>query len=85
MYSWDEDTSSWYGSAKYAYAPAAAPKRVEDASRAKAAGPRTYQGKTGPNEKIIDPQKTISTQSKNPLIVAIDVTGSMANWPFEIF
>jgi ribosomal protein L40E len=85
MYSWNEDTSSWYGSGKYAYSPAAAPMRTEAATRAAAAGPRTYQGKSGPNEKIIDPRKRISTQSANPLIVAIDVTGSMASWPFEIF
>ena len=83
MYSWDEDTSKWYGSGRYAYAPA--PSIASSAARAKAAGPRTYQGKASPNEKIIDPHKRISTQSKNPVIVAIDVTGSMASWPFEIF
>jgi len=83
MYSWDEDTSKWYGSGRYAYAPA--PSIASSAARAKAAGPRTYQGKASPNEKIIDPHKRISTQSKNPLIVAIDVTGSMASWPAEIF
>lgn len=85
MYSWNEDTSDWYGSARYVYSPAAAPARSEAAARAAAAGPRTYKGKSGPNEKIIDPRKRISTQSPNPLIVAIDVTGSMASWPFEIF
>ena len=85
MYSWDDDTSKWYGSGKYAYSPAAAPARAESAARAAASGPRTYKGRTGPNEKIIDPSKKISTQSTNPLIVAIDVTGSMASWPFEIF
>jgi hypothetical protein len=83
MYSWEEDTSKWYGSGKYAYAPA--PAITASAERAKAAGARTYQGKSGPNEKIIDPHKRISTESKNPLIVAIDVTGSMASWPAEIF
>jgi hypothetical protein len=83
MYSWDEDTSKWYGAGSYRYAPA--PAIAKSAARAKAAGPRTYQGRSGPNEKIIDPHKRISTQSKNPLIVAIDVTGSMASWPFEIF
>ena len=83
MYSWDEDTSKWYGTGSYAYAPAAAISA--SAERAKAAGPRTYKGKSGPNEKIIDPHKRVSTQSKNPVIVAIDVTGSMASWPFEIF
>jgi hypothetical protein len=34
---------------------------------------------------MIDPHKKVSSASKNPLIVAVDVTGSMANWPFEIF
>jgi len=86
MYSWDEDTSDWYGSAKYAYKPAApGSKRGEAAERARAAGPRTYGGKSGPNEKIIDPKKRIRSESKNPLIVAVDVTGSMASWPAEIF
>ncbi len=85
MYSWSDDTSDWRGSASYAYSPAASGVRREAAARAAASGPRTYQGKSGPNEKIIDPKKSISTQSKNPVIVAVDVTGSMASWPFEIF
>jgi hypothetical protein len=55
------------------------------ADRAKSFGPRTYEKKAGPNQKIIDPKKHITTESKNPLIIAIDVTGSMASWPFEIF
>ncbi len=85
MYSWDEDTSSWYGKGKYAYSPAASTVRSASAERAKAAGPRTYDRRSGPNEKIVDPKKTISTQSANPMIVAIDVTGSMSTWPAEIF
>jgi len=85
MYTWDEDTSKWYGKGKYSYGPGGADKRGTAAERAKASGPRTYQGKSGPNEKIIDPQKHISTESDNPLIIAVDVTGSMASWPFEIF
>jgi len=85
MYSWDEDTSKWYGSKAGAYRYAAAPSITRSAERAKASGPRTYQGKSAPNEKIIDPRKRVSTESKNPLIVAIDVTGSMASWPAEIF
>ena len=85
MYSWDEDTSKWYGDAKYAYAPAAAPMRAASADRAKAYGPRTYEKKGQPNEKVIDPRKNVRSKSPNPLIIAIDVTGSMASWPFEIF
>lgn len=85
MYSWIEDTSSWYGSGSYTYGPAGAARRTEAAERASAVGPRTYGHKSGPNEKIIDPGKHIRTASPNPLIIAVDVTGSMASWPFEIF
>ena len=85
MYSWDEDTSSWYGDSAYSYRSAGSDKRKSAASRAKAAGPRSYKKSGKPNEKIIDPKKHISTESKNPLIIAVDVTGSMASWPFEIF
>jgi len=85
MYSWDEDTSTWYGKGKYRYSSKGAAKREAGAARARVHGPRTYEGKNRPNEKIIDPRKHVRTESTNPLIIAIDVTGSMANWPFEIF
>ena len=85
MYSWDDDTSGWYGDAKYAYGDKGATRRKEAATRAEASGPRTYKQKQEPNEKVIDPRKYVTTQSPNPLIIAVDVTGSMANWPFEIF
>ena len=85
MYSWDGDTSSWYGKGKYKYGSRGAAKRRSAAARAKAHGPRTYEKKSGPNEKIINPRKSVRSESTNPLIIAIDVTGSMADWPFEIF
>jgi len=85
MYSWDEDTSEWYGKGKYRYGSKGAVKRKAAATRAKAHGPRTYERKDGPNEKVIDPRKRVSATSTNPLVIAVDVTGSMANWPFEIF
>ncbi len=85
MYSWDDDTSDWYGVSAYSYGEKGKEKRSKAASRAKAHGPRTYEKKQGPNEKVVDPSKTVKTTSTNPLIVAVDVTGSMANWPFEIF
>ena len=85
MYSWDGDTSTWYGKGKYSYGPAGADKRRAAATRAMALGPRTYEKKGGPNEKIIDPHKHISSESANPLVIAVDVTGSMASWPVEIF
>lgn len=85
MYSWDGDTSGWYGPATYSYKSSGATVRDEAAKRAKAHGPRTYEKKSGPNKKIIDPKKHILSESANPLIIAIDVTGSMSSWPFEIF
>ncbi len=85
MYSWDEDPSSWYGTGEYAYGKSGAAVRQAAAARAAAAGPRTYDKKGRPNEKIIDPKKHIESKSRNPVIIAVDVTGSMATWPFEIF
>ena len=85
MYSWAEDTDSWHGDAKYRYSSKGAKKRKTSASRAAASGPRTYSKKDHPHEKVIDPKKHIRTATLNPLIVAVDVTGSMANWPAEIF
>ncbi len=85
MYSWDSDTTGWYGEGKYTYRPEGSETREAAAERAKAYGPRTYQQKNQPNAKIIDPRKHVRSESANPLIVAIDVTGSMSTWPFEIF
>jgi ribosomal protein S27AE len=85
MYSWDEDTSTWYGKGAYRYSSGGSARRKAAATRAKAHGPRTYERKSGPNEKIINPHKYVRTESTNPLIIAVDVTGSMASWPFEIF
>ena len=85
MYTWDDDGSSWYGTGRYAYSPATAAKRAKESERASASGPRTYAARSGPNETLVDPRRTVSTDSTNPIVIAVDVTGSMANWPFEIF
>jgi ribosomal protein S27AE len=85
MYSWDEDTSSWYGSGTYSYRKDETGRRAKAAARERAAGPRTYAGRSGPIEKVVDPRKRITSSSANPLIVAVDVTGSMASWPAQIF
>jgi len=85
MYSWSEDTSDWYGSGSYRYSGAGGEVRAAAAAAEAAAGSRTYAHKSAPNPTLIDPHKKITTKSANPIIVAVDVTGSMANWPFEIF
>jgi hypothetical protein len=85
MYSWSEDTSDWYGSGSYRYSGAGSEVRAAAAAAEAVAGPRTYAHKSAPNPALVDPHKKITTQSAHPIIVAVDVTGSMANWPFEIF
>ena len=85
MYSWSEDTSDWYGSGSYRYSIAGGEARAAAAAAEAAAGSRTYAHKSAPNPTLIDPHKKIATNSAHPIIVAVDVTGSMANWPSEIF
>jgi len=86
MYSWGDDTFTWkkpgaydFGDAKKAYISKLG-KEAEDK------GPRTYFKKKEPNLEIVNPKnRIISTESENPVIVAVDGTGSMASWPAEIF
>jgi hypothetical protein len=85
MYAWTSDTSDWYGSSSYAFGEGGKEAREEAARRAAVAGPRAYAHRQAPNPAMIDPHKRLTSSSKNPLIVAVDVTGSMASWPFEIF
>ena len=86
MYSWDSDTSDWRGSVKgYKYSKRGSARRARSAAAAAAAGPRTYARKGRPDTQRTDPKKRIRSPSANPMIVGIDVTGSMAQWPFEIF
>lgn len=85
MYSWYDDTSDWAKPGAYAYDPSSKDKRNAEAKRAAAAGPRTYTSTGQPNTQLTDPKKRITTKSKNPLIIGVDVTGSMQRWPFEIF
>jgi hypothetical protein len=85
MYAWSDDTSDWYGTPGYSYGEAGKDARDEAARRAASAGPRAYGAHHAPNPAMVDPRKRIRTESKNPLVVAVDVTGSMSSWPFEIF
>lgn len=85
MYSWYDDTSDWAKPGAYVYDPASRDARAAEAELAKASGPRTYTATSGPNAQLIDPKKRVHSASKNPIVIAVDVTGSMQRWPFEIF
>ena len=85
MYSWYDDTSDWARPGSYAYDPSSKTARDAEAEKAAAAGPRTYTDRGQPDPQLTDARKRITSSSKNPLVVAVDVTGSMQRWPFEIF
>lgn len=86
MYSWGDDTSDWAKPGSYAYSKATKESREADAKRSKELGPRAYNaGQAGPNEQYTNPKKIIRSQSPNPVLIAVDVTGSMQRWPAEIF
>lgn len=86
MYGWGGSTSDWKKPNKYKWDSAKKPyldKLATDASKKKSA--RTYTMRSAPH-KIVDPLgKTISSDSENPIVIAVDVTGSMCSWPAEIF
>ncbi|MBU0666832.1 MAG: hypothetical protein ABIC91_05890 [Nanoarchaeota archaeon] len=86
MYSWGVDTSDWRGSGSYKYDSARSPYLDKLATDSSKKGPRTYNTGSSPDMKLVNTRgKTIKSDSENPIVVAIDVTGSMASWPKEIF
>jgi DNA-directed RNA polymerase subunit RPC12/RpoP len=85
MYSWGDDTSDWEKPGAYAYSGSTKAARDDAAKKSKELGPRAYVDRGGPNEQLTSPKKIISSASPNPLVIAVDVTGSMQRWPSEIF
>ena len=85
MYSWGDDTDDWAKPGTYKFDGKTLAIRAEAAKKAEDAGPRSYGGTGGPNVQMTSPAKKISSDSPFPLMVAVDVTGSMASWPAEIF
>lgn len=85
MYSWSDSLEDWALPGAYKYNSTGAARRRSEASKADKEGPRTYHSRSGPQWNLVDPNRTRATSSTNPLVVAVDVTGSMQRWPFEIF
>jgi len=86
MYSWGPSTEDWAKPGAYSFDEARKSAMDEDAKKAAARGGRTYLSRSAPDADLVDPRgKTIVSGSANPVIVAVDVTGSMAHWPAEIF
>ncbi len=86
MYSWGGSTKDWKKPGKYSFDSARAPYLDKLAAGSKAKGGRSYDRRTSPDAKLVDPRgKTITSDSENVIVFGIDVTGSMAEWPKEIF
>jgi len=85
MYSWGDATEDWARPGAYRFDEARKEARAMDAEAARASGGRTYAHRAAPELPVTTPKKKITTASDTPLIVAVDVTGSMARWPAEIF
>ena len=82
MYSWDDDMSNWNNPTGYSYSAA---QKAQRAANARLAGNRTYSQTKSPDWKLVSPKDRRETKSRNPLVIGVDVTASMAHWPFEIF
>ncbi len=86
MYSWGGGTANWKKPGSYKYDSARAPYLDKLASAASARGGRAYAKRSSPDSKLVGTNgKVITTASENPVVFAIDVTGSMQDWPSEIF
>ncbi len=83
MYGFGGDPVGWKGKGKYDFGSARA---RYDSIADKVDGPRVYDKPSAPDLDLVDPRgKKISSTSENPIVLAVDVTGSMDRWPGEIF
>lgn len=81
-YSWGDDVSTWRNPGRYDYGAA---KRAYVDPTVKL-DTREYVERYEPNNGLVNPhKKELVSKSKNPIIVGIDCTGSMSEWPAEIF
>lgn len=87
MYCWGDDVSDWQNPTAYQFTGStqAQQQRAAAAKASKDMGGRTYLKRQAPNMDLATPRKTIVSRSANPIVVAVDVTGSMQHWPAEIF
>ncbi len=86
MYGWGpEDVKTWKKPKGYDYGSAEAPYLKKLKEEADEKGPRSYLVKSKPKLELVNPLgKNLYTESENPVIIAVDGTGSMQTWPKEI-
>ena len=88
MYGWGDDYADWRNPKAYRFSgsPTARKSRRKAARASEQRGGRKYLNRSQPDLERVSPRdKRLHTDSPDPLVVAVDVTGSMASWPYEIF
>jgi hypothetical protein len=88
MYAWGDDMTEWARPSAYKFKGSrkARSDRKKAAESSKQRGGRRYLNRDQPDSDLASPfGRTISTESTNPIVVAVDVTGSMSTWPAQIF
>jgi hypothetical protein len=87
VYSWGPSTDDWAKPSAYSFDAARKADMAKDADLAAKKGGRTYlTSRKAPDLELTGPRgKSLETGSENPILVAVDVTGSMAHWPAAIF
>lgn len=84
MYGWVNNTANWKKPGGYDFGDAEKPYLGDP--KAKTESERSYVATKAPNLELVDPKKVkLASDSKNPIVVAVDGTGSMQTWPAEIF
>jgi len=82
-YAWGGDTRDWRGSGSYDYDSA---RGRYDKAAAGRDSRKTFVRSRTPDMSLVDPLgKILSSDSTDVVAVAIDVSGSMVNWPGEMF
>jgi hypothetical protein len=92
-YGWGDDTSVSSTSGGYDYTSArrayTSPSTSGSSGRSTSSGRSRSSGRTYASVDPVGPDyplnKDVETESTSPLVVAIDVTGSMAEWPETFF
>lgn len=85
MYSWGDDTEDWARPGAYRFDESTSVLRAEAAEKSKSEGGRSYTRRKKPIEQMVDAHRHISSSAENVVYIGVDVTGSMASWPAEIF
>ncbi len=85
MYGWKADDAKTWKSGGYKFKSARGGYLDDLDKTGPSASSRSFLGRSRPDMGIVDPSKIITTDTATPIVLAVDVTGSMSDWPRQIF